>query len=659
MASAIVLLSGGVDSTTTLAIAKVEGYEIYALSFNYGQRHAIELEAAKQIAKHFQAKEHLIIDIDLRRIGGSALTDDIEVPKDRSLPTAPPACRPNGIGRTGQAGDAEVGGDIPITYVPARNTIFLSFALAWAEVLGVDTIFIGVNALDYCVPGTMDVMTQKGLRKMQDLRVGDYVLSYGEDGLSWKPVIFHALSPKQERLLKIYCGQNLFECTDNHHMLKVEYVRKPHQRLRLMDKKYRMLLNKRVVHVQARDLKIGDYLLLPAQEVDIDSQIPEEFDFTPYISLVQWKEEKLEIKDGKVGRITGIRNYLPLKCKLSDVLTILAWYVTEGWITSSNGICISQHNQENIHTIMHAIEAIELKANFESGRDGDKTIFFSHPILSTWFKTLGTKAQDKHLPDWCLGLSNKYLNILFESLVKGDGSWQRQAKLYGKPYDALHVAPHFSPALQCGEGEAERSEAVHEVTAERSEHFYCDFYSTSEVLLKQTIYIATRLGYRASIQKTSKSGTYAVRFSKPRSRLLNGASLARITAIDQIENSSDLYDITVEKNHTFVGGSFGFIIAGQSGYPDCRPEYIEAYQRMANLATKAGVEGKTRLQIKTPLINLTKAEIIKKGLELGVDYGLTHSCYDPTESGAACGRCDSCLLRRKGFQEAGVPDPKQ
>ena len=221
---AIVLLSGGVDSTTALAIAKSEGYDIYALSFNYGQRHAIELEAAKQIARYFQVKEHLIIDIDLRRIGGSSLTDDIEVPKDRN--------------------NAEIGGDIPITYVPARNTIFLSFAMAWAEVLGIENIFIGVNALDYC------------------------------------------------------------------------------------------------------------------------------------------------------------------------------------------------------------------------------------------------------------------------------------------------------------------------------------------------------------------------------------------------------------------------------GYPDCRPEYVAAFEKMANLATKAGVEGKTQLQIKTPLIHLTKAEIIRKGIELGVDYGLTHSCYDPSESGAPCGRCDSCLLRRKGFQEAGIPDPR-
>jgi len=224
MASAIVLLSGGVDSTTTLAMAKSEGYEIYALSFNYGQRHAIELQAAKRIAEHFQVKEHLIIDLDLKRIGGSALTADIEVPKDRS--------------------NEDFGGDIPITYVPARNTIFLSFAMAWAEVLQVENIFIGVNALDY------------------------------------------------------------------------------------------------------------------------------------------------------------------------------------------------------------------------------------------------------------------------------------------------------------------------------------------------------------------------------------------------------------------------------SGYPDCRPEYIAAFEQMANLATKAGVEGKTHLKIRTPLINLTKAEIIRQGIELGVDYSLTHSCYDPTESGEACGHCDSCLLRQKGFQEAGIPEPK-
>jgi len=126
---AIVLSSGGLDSTTALAIAKEEGFEIYSLSFRYGQRHVLEIQAAEKVARVFGVNEHLLIDIDLTKIGGSALTSTIAVPKVRS--------------------EQEIGAEIPVTYVPARNTIFLSFALAWAEVLQVSDIFIGVNAIDY------------------------------------------------------------------------------------------------------------------------------------------------------------------------------------------------------------------------------------------------------------------------------------------------------------------------------------------------------------------------------------------------------------------------------------------------------------------------------------------------------------------------------
>jgi 7-cyano-7-deazaguanine synthase len=126
---AVVLLSGGLDSTTTMAFANSQGFEVYALSFRYGQRHKVELEAAERIANFFNVAKHVVVDIDLRLFGGSALTDNLEVPKNRTT--------------------AEMGGDIPVTYVPARNTIFLSFAIAWAEVLGSEDIFIGVNALDY------------------------------------------------------------------------------------------------------------------------------------------------------------------------------------------------------------------------------------------------------------------------------------------------------------------------------------------------------------------------------------------------------------------------------------------------------------------------------------------------------------------------------
>jgi 7-cyano-7-deazaguanine synthase len=109
----------------------------------------------------------------------------------------------------------------------------------------------------------------------------------------------------------------------------------------------------------------------------------------------------------------------------------------------------------------------------------------------------------------------------------------------------------------------------------------------------------------------------------------------------------------LESSDVFIGVN----ALDYSGYPDCRPEYIRAYEQMANLATKAGVEGRQQLRIHTPLIELTKAQIIGRGLELGVDYSLTHSCYDPDPNGQACGTCDSCLLRRRGFAEVGLEDP--
>ena len=126
---AVVLSSGGLDSTTVIAIAQSEGFEIYSLSFDYGQRHVYELKAAERIAERFRVAKHLVIGIDLHAIGGSALTDNLDVPKSRSLNT--------------------MSSEIPVTYVPARNTIFLSYALAWAEVLKSANIFIGVNAVDF------------------------------------------------------------------------------------------------------------------------------------------------------------------------------------------------------------------------------------------------------------------------------------------------------------------------------------------------------------------------------------------------------------------------------------------------------------------------------------------------------------------------------
>lgn len=160
---AVVLLSGGLDSTTVLAIAKSEGFDCYALSFGYGQRHSYELEVAAKVAAAAGVQKHVIADIDLRMFGGSALTADIDVPKGRD--------------------SEEMGEGIPVTYVPARNTVFLSFALAWAEVLEASNVFIGVNALDYsgypdCRPEFIDayenmanLATKAGVEGTQKLKI--------------------------------------------------------------------------------------------------------------------------------------------------------------------------------------------------------------------------------------------------------------------------------------------------------------------------------------------------------------------------------------------------------------------------------------------------------------------------------------------------------
>jgi 7-cyano-7-deazaguanine synthase len=160
---AVVLLSGGLDSATVLAIARSEGFELYALSFSYGQRHVWELEAANQVAASIGVALHRVAQIDLRVFGGSALTDDIAVPKGRDA--------------------NEMSHGIPVTYVPARNTIFLSFALAWAEVLGASDVFIGVNALDYsgypdCRPEFIEAFekmanlaTRAGVEGRQSLKI--------------------------------------------------------------------------------------------------------------------------------------------------------------------------------------------------------------------------------------------------------------------------------------------------------------------------------------------------------------------------------------------------------------------------------------------------------------------------------------------------------
>lgn len=165
-------------------------------------------------------------------------------------------------------------------------------------------------------------------------------------------------------------------------------------------------------------------------------------------------------------------------------------------------------------------------------------------------------------------------------------------------------------------------------------------------------HVVARLDLR-QIGHSALTDDLAVPKSRPAEEMSHGIPSTYVPARNTIFLSLALaWAEVLEAPDIFIGVN----ALDYSGYPDCRPEYVEAFENMANLATKAGVEGRLRFRIHTPLIRLSKAEIVKLGRELGVDFGLTHSCYDPDTAGRPCGQCDACLLRRKGFEEAGIAD---
>jgi len=533
---AVCLISGGLDSATTAFIAKNQGYEIYALSFNYGQRHNKEINCSKEIARSVNAKDHIIFDINLNKFGGSSLVDKSKkIDENHSL---------DNIGKT-----------IPSTYVPARNTVFLSIALAYAETINADAIFIGATATDYCLPGSTKIPTGEGIKELTDVAVGDKVLSVGINGLSWKPVVGIYQQNTKDKLLQINANGIKIRCTKEHHML------------RYVISKHKPYLNfKHIEVIEANKLKKGDYLPVACSAINVKNKNTR---FNP--------------------------NYLRL----------ISWYVTEGCCHGVNGIAIYQSPEKNKQYFKEIIYNAK-KLGFKPNISGDEITIFDKKLRKECEK-LGRSACEKHLPQEFLALPNSALKIIFETLVKGDGNIHRRS-----------------------------------------------YWTASNELLQQFWYIANRLGYRCVfLHGKSERRTKGVHYGTGRTKFL-GTSFVRIQQIKEVRNNEKLFDLTVEKNHTLLAGDQGLLFISQSGYPDCRPEYIEAFQKMADLATKKGVEGDS-IKIKAPLVKMSKAEIIKKGSELNVPFEKTWSCY---QGGVQpCGKCDSCLLRLKGFKEAGLKDP--
>lgn len=429
---AIVLLSGGMDSATVLAVAKEGGCSVVALTFDYGQRHRKEIRAARRIARHFGIEEHRILKLDFSGIGASALTDSrIGVPERRSY--------------------EEIGTGIPPTYVPARNTVFLSHALASAEATGAEAIYIAANAIDYSVGGETKVWLRR-LDRVRLVRIAEAIRLSGDD---WQTV---AVNPETLQL--------------------------------------------------------------------------------------EWR-----LVTGRFRHDSGKKRCFEIRLERGQEITI-----TE-----------------------------------------DHSLFTIDPMSAQIRTVTGSQIREGTpivVPSDLSDVTDAWDNDMDALSLNGTARFCRESS---RPWSIREENGHVTNRL-------------------RRTRFPVRFPVTDELLAMSEI------------------------------------AFLRVSDIRETR-SPWMYDLSVKGAENFVANG---ILAHNSGYPDCRPEYFEAFQEVARLGTRRGVEGEI-IEIRTPLIHMTKQEIVQRGTELGVPFELTWSCYYGREK--ACGVCDACQLRLKGFQEAELDDP--
>jgi len=674
--SAVVLLSGGVDSTTTLAIAKQAGYGLNALTFQYGQRHAVEVAAAQRVAQAFGVERHVVVPIDLRIFGGSALTDQLAVPKSRSL--------------------EEIGQGIPITYVPARNTIFLAYALAFAEVLGAEDIFFGANVYDYSVGGDALVWVRTAqwarLMPIQDF----YALPEGEYQtvavdpqtlqLQWRRVIGrfrHWAEHKRCFAIRLERGQEI-TITEDHSLFTIDPA------------------TASLISVKGSQITRGMPIVVPFDLSETAEAWSDDLAFLDLSGLVQscearYVQRSIVVENGYITNRLRL-THIPVRFPITDeLLYIVGLWLAEGGKQLDSRSAALRFSIGGIPGAVDTLRSYFQQFNVAISKSplNNYDYSVSSSVFAALFRYLGlfgtAKNGEKTFPPFFWDLSQHQRRIVIAGLWDGDGShvFKGASILAQKSHQLIHDTYHclsldgIFPTIGVGR------HSQKQLIIRRSQDF------RRFVELFPLRHPSKRLAYESrgrvkgrdqaiglwkcpgvwhavaseSLQPGEKTriynagGKYDASFRAQRAAFSCVPSLQSIVSSKlaflrvrdiQETRSRWMYDLSVEGAENIIANG---ILAHNSGYPDCRPEYIRAFEAMANLATKAAVEGRQRLQIQTPLIHLSKAQIIQWGLELGVDYALTHSCYDPGPDGSSCGRCDSCLLRLKGFSEAGLADP--
>lgn len=671
---AVVLLSGGLDSSTVLAIAASKGRILYALTVDYGQRHRKEINAAKKVAKHFRVKEHKVLAVDLASIGGSALTDrSLAVPRGRNLKA--------------------MSKGIPATYVPARNTILLGLALAYAEAVDAGEVYIAANAIDYSVDGDSQVWVRTSrwselmtIRQFCGMPEGAYqtlAVNPRTLQLEWRAVtgrFRHLAESKQCFRIRLERGQEI-TVTEDHSLFTMD-----------PDKA-------QLVTVRGSEIRLGMPLVVPydlsaaarAWNRDLAELNLQRLPEYCAGSLKPWSI--IQENGHLTNRLRKTR--IPIRFSISDdFLYILGIWLAEGGkelhsVHSTLGFSIGSIPGA-VHAMRSYFGAFGVHVKKSPANDYDYHV--SSSVFAALFDFLGlcgtSGKGEKTFPPCFWNLSQRQRRVIVAGLWDGDGSHvfnhtsQLAQKSHGLIRDAYHCltldgifakvrsGPHDQRILELGRAHdfrkfAELYPLRH--TTKRAAILRAGRVKGRDqatglwkapALWKEVSAARLPAGVKTAIYNSGGKYDKSVRAQRrafaqvPALQSLVAAPLAFLRVVDIARTRRTwMYDLGVEGAQNFLANG---ILAHNSGYPDCRPEFYDAFREVARLGTKRGVEGRP-IEIHTPLLRMTKEHIVRTGARLGVPFALTWSCYFGRAK--ACGVCDSCRLRQRGFRAGGIEDP--
>lgn len=591
---AVVIFSSGLDSSTLLYDCLDKFSDVSAISFQYGSKHnRFELKKAKQTCIKLKV-EHQVID--LRKIF-IHLNSALLIGGDK-IPQ-------------GHYEDK----NMKQTVIPFRNGIFLSTAVAVADNIKADTVFYGAHAGDHCLKQGTKILTNIGYINIENLKSGQEIFSYNVKKqlveIDKVNKLVKKNIPKKIIEIKTINGE-IIQTTDEHKFYKLK--------LKGFDSKKGW--EKEIIKTEVKNLNKNDYLLQikynqeKQKKVDVIDFIKKEL--SNYNLIID--KEKIYIKQ-KFHNLTSINKDI----NIEDLIQILAWYITEGWtgekVKKSDSGFQSGISQSAKHNLIYTEEIYELlkkitgqvKCNYNLFNDEVNEVTYNiSGTLSALFQKYGYKSREKKLTDnlFQLLVNHSYLrNIFLETLIKGDG--------------------HKNKFTGAGE--------------------IYQYISFSQELLNQIMFLAQISNFK--IGRSKHNLTLSLSTRKTRATEFNNLYITKIKEIKEINNDKNVYDIEVNNNHNFFAGENGSILVSNSIYPDCRKKFINAM----NEATKLGTYNKVK--VIAPFWKKDKAQIVKLGTKLGVDFKMTHTCYSPKTNGNPCGLCGSCNERIFSFVKNNLKDP--